>query len=115
MFVKNLIIIKESTIEEIKVKSTGSSLRDHIPKRKKVKRKMRKDLVFRYLNSIETAIQRLKNQLTHDSYTKLATGQTSFSDLSDTELEFMKEHLHLSIIHSEEILTQLEEESKKRK
>lgn len=39
MFVKNLIIIKESTVEEIKVKSTGSSLRDHIPNRKKVKEK----------------------------------------------------------------------------
>lgn len=72
---------------------------------------MRKDLVFRYLNSIETAIQRMENQLTRDSYTKLATGQTSFSDLSDTELEFMKEHLTHSIIHSEEILTKLKQES----
>lgn len=113
MFVKNLAIIK-GNVGEIKVISTGSSLRDHIPKGKRVKKKMRKDLVFRYLNSIETAIQRMENQLTRDSYTKLATGQTSFSELSDTELEFMKEHLNQSITHSEEILSKLKQESEER-
>lgn len=75
---------------------------------------MRKDLVFRYLNGIETATQRMENQLTHDSYKNLVTGQTSFSDLSDTELEFMKERLTHSISHIEEILFNLKREIEKR-
>lgn len=113
MLFKNLIIIN-GNFKKLEIQSTGSSLRDHIPKRKKVKENMRKDLVFRYLNSIETAIRRMESQLTHDSYTNLAGGQTSFFELSDTELEFMIEHLSQSIHHSNEILSKLKQEHRER-
>jgi hypothetical protein len=83
------------------------------PKRKAV-RFMRKDLVFRYLNSIETATRRMEAQLTHDSYKNLVTGQSSFSDLTDTELEFIIEHLNLSLLHIEELHTKMQKEKEDR-
>lgn len=54
---------------------------------------MRKDLVFRYLSSLETALSRLNNQLDSDSYTNLIQNKSRFCSLTLTEIEFMIDRL----------------------
>lgn len=54
---------------------------------------MRKDLVFRYLSSLETSLSRLNNQLDSDSYTNLIQHKSRFYSLTLTEIEFMIDRL----------------------
>jgi len=75
---------------------------------------MRKDLVFKFLNNIESDIYRLNNQLDSDSYVKLVTNQTRFLEMSDIELQFIKEHLINSIEQLEEYLNDLLQEFENR-
>jgi hypothetical protein len=75
---------------------------------------MRKDLVFKFLNNIESDIYRLNNQLDSDSYVKLVTRQTKFLEMSDIELQFIKEHLINSIEQLEEYLNELLQEFENR-
>lgn len=75
---------------------------------------MRKDLVFKFLNNIESDIYRLNNQLESDSYVKLVTSQTEFVEMSDIELQFIKEHLLNSIEQLEEYMNELLQEFENR-
>lgn len=75
---------------------------------------MRKDLVFRYLSSLETQSTRLTNQLYNDSYTNLIQQKSTFSSLTLTEIEFMIDRLLAINSSLEELYLALDKEKDQR-
>jgi hypothetical protein len=75
---------------------------------------MRKDLVFRYLSSLETQSTRLTNQLYNDSYTNLIQHRSTFSSLTLTEIEFMIDRLLAINSSLEELYLALDKEKDQR-
>lgn len=75
---------------------------------------MRKDLVFRYLSSLETQSTRLTNQLYNDSYTNLIQNKSTFSSLTLTEIEFMIDRLLAINSSLEELYLALDKEKDQR-
>lgn len=75
---------------------------------------MRKDLVFRYLSSLETQSSRLTNQLYNDSYTNLIQNKSKFSSLTLTEIEFMIDRLLAINSSLEELYLALDKEKDQR-